>query len=342
VRQNIYQRLSKAYEYPDSKYLSKILEICLTEQKASLLLSLPGTAEDMAEKLHMRVSSVQPILRELFNKGFIFYDLTKGKRKYALVNNLPTAITINKWCDQFGKEFFDLCDRMADEEDSLEFEEEGYESRVIPVERTIEPEAEILPYEKVSEILKQADPIAVMRCMCRTISRRCNNPVETCLTCNEAAKYVLEREVAREISREEALSMLNMCEDAGLVHQVTNASRGNNSHGMPWICNCCTCCCVYLRAQITLGRKYAAVKSRYRAVVAPEFCNECDLCGDRCHFGALKMVNSKPVIDEEKCFGCGLCASKCPTNAIRLVQVRGPEYIPDRESEPLFSSKRRF
>ena len=124
-----------------------------------------------------------------------------------------------------------------------------------------------------------------------------------------------------------------MCEESGLVHRT-----GNASHGVPAICNCCTCCCDYLRAQIVLGRKHATVKSRYRAVVDPALCNECGLCIDRCNFGAMKMVNSKPVVDEEKCFGCGLCASQCPVNAISLIQVRGPEHIPAREAEHLFSS----
>ena len=331
--ESIYRRLSKAYGFPESKYLPKILEMCLTDQEALVLLSLPGTVEEVAEKLHVEVPSVQSILRGLFNKGFIFYDLMEGKRKYALISPLMDAIMVSKWSDQFGKEFFDLWNRMSDEEISHDFDEEGQEARVIPIQKTIESETEILPYEKASEILREAETIAVMRCLCRTRSRRCNNPLETCIVLNETAKYVLERGVARELIREEALSILNMCEELGLVHEVAHAS-----HGVPWICNCCTCCCVYLRAQIILGRKYAAIKSRYRAVVDLELCEGHNLCVKRCNFGAIKMVNSKPVVDEQKCFGCGLCASKCPTNAIRLIQVRGPEHIPVRKAEPMFSS----
>jgi ferredoxin len=331
--EDIYHRLSEAYEFPKSRYLPRILEKCLTEREASLLLSLPGTAEDIAGKLRMDASSVQSILGELFQKGFIFYDLVEGKQRYALITNLRDAMAINNRVDQFGEEFFVLWARMYDEEVSRDFDVEGSEARVIPVHEAIEPGTEILPYEKVSGLLEKAETIAVMRCPCRVTNRRCDNPVETCITLNGAAEYVLERGVGRGLTKEEALSLFNQCEDAGLIHQV-----GNGSLGVSWICNCCTCCCVYLRAQIISGKKYATVKTRYRAVVDPAICNECGLCIARCNFGAMKMVNSKPVVDEEKCFGCGLCASQCPVNAISLIQVRGPEHIPTREAETLFSS----
>ena len=331
--ESVYRRLSKAYGFPKSKYLPKIFGMCLTEQEASFLLSLPGTTEEIAGKLRIEVSNVQPILGELLNKGFIYYDFMEGKRKYTLIDPVMSAIMVGKWSDQFGKEFFDLCDRMFEEEISHDFDVEGCEARVAPVHKAIESGIEILPYEKLSDILREAETIAVMRCPCRVRGRRCNNPLEVCISLNESAERLLERRVARELTKEEALSIFNICEDLGLVHQVDNAS-----HGVSWICNCCTCCCIYLRAQIFLGRKHATVKSRYSSVVDPELCDGCGLCVDRCNFGAIKMVNSKLVIDEEKCFGCGLCVSKCPTNAIRLIQVRGPEHIPVREAEPLFTS----
>jgi ferredoxin len=336
MMENIYHRLSEAYKFAESRYLSKILERCLTEQEALILLALPGTAEDVAGKLRVDVSSVQSTLVELFNKGFAFCDPVEGKRRYRLMGSwaeLRDALVTGKHVDQFGNETLDLLAAMYDEEVSPAFDVEGSEFRVIPVHETIEPGTEILSYEKISGILEKAETIAVMNCPCRTVSRRCNNPRETCITLNRAAKYMLERGAAREITRDEALSILNMCEESGLVHMT-----GNASHGVPAICNCCTCCCDYLRAQIVLGKKYASVKSRYRAVVDPMLCNECGLCIDRCNFGAMKMVNSKLGVEEEKCFWCGLCAYQCPVNAINLIQVRGPEHIPTREAEPWFSS----
>jgi len=336
MMEDIYHWLSEAYGFPESKYLSKIFQKCLTEQEALILIALPGTREEVAGKLRVDVPSVQSILAELFNKGFAFYDLVEGKRRYALMRNwveMRDALVVGKEVDRFGKETLDLLAAMYDEEVSPAYDVGGSEFRVIPVLETIEPGTEVLSYEQIAGILEKAETIAVMRCACRTVSRRCNNPMETCITFDRAAKYMLERGAAREITGEEALSILNMCEEAGLVHMTSNAS-----HGVSAICNCCTCCCDYLRAQIILGRKHAAVKSRYRAVVDPVLCNECGLCIHRCNFGAMKMLNSKPIVDEEKCFGCGLCASQCPVNAINLVQIRGPEHIPTREIEPLFSS----
>ena len=52
---NLYRQLSKAYGLPESKYLPKILEKCLTKQEALVLLTLAGTPEVVAEALGMKV-----------------------------------------------------------------------------------------------------------------------------------------------------------------------------------------------------------------------------------------------------------------------------------------------
>ena len=327
---DIYSHLSEAYKFSDSKYFPKILEMSLSEEEATVLLSLPGAAEEVAKKVDMEKSTVQSILENQSKKGFIVYDIKEGEKIYDLdTSDYFTSSVMEMSGRSFEKEVLDLWAKMSDEEFSPELDEEGHGARIIPIERTIKPGKEILPYEKVSQILKESKTIAVIPCQCRIKLRKCDNPIEVCIARNDLAKLVLEKGVGRQIDIEEAISILNECEEFGLVHEVADSSKG-----FCWLCNCCTCCCYFLRAQTKLGRKHAVVKSRYLSVIDSENCDGCELCIDRCHFDALQMKDSSAVVDEGKCFGCGLCASTCPTDAIELVPVRAPDHIPERVFKP--------
>jgi formate hydrogenlyase subunit 6/NADH:ubiquinone oxidoreductase subunit I len=140
---------------------------------------------------------------------------------------------------------------------------------------------------------------------------------------NDVAEILVKRGVARKITIEEALSIIERCEDLGLVHHADNAS-----HGFSFICNCCSCCCFFLRGLIHYGKGNTA-KSRYRAVVEKDLCNGCGLCEGRCVFGAMRIENGVAYSNPEKCYGCGLCATKCPTKAISLKLVRDRTHIPE-------------
>ena len=323
--EEIYHQLSKAYGSPESKYLPKIFEMCLTKEEASVLLSLPGTPEDVAAKLSADVPKVATILKELFNKGFVLYKRVDDKLRYGLNNDLWTSILPDKRdFAKFGEEFLDLWQRYHDEEVMPSYDADYV--RVIPVEKTIQMKwGEILPYEKISEILQNAKTIAVTECACRTMNRQCDNPTDVCLLFNEFAEIIIERGIARKISKEEASSILALTEDLGLVHQLNNSEP----EGYQFLCNCCSCCCSLLRGMIVLGKKDITAKSRYVSSVNSELCDGCGICVTRCQFGAMNIIDSKAAVDKENCFGCGLCASKCPTNAIQLIQVRGPEHISD-------------
>jgi len=305
--------------------LPKIFEMCLTKEEVQILLSLPGTPEEVAGKLNVEISKITAILKELFNKGFVFYKHVDNKFRYGLNNDLWTSILPDKRdFEKFGEAFLDLWQHYHDEEVMPSYET-GY-VRVIPIEKTIPMKwGEILPYEKISEILENAETIAVTECACRTMSRQCDNPTDVCLLFNEFADIIIERGVARRISKEEAFSILARTEDLGLIHQLNNSEP----EGYQFLCNCCSCCCALLRGMIVLGKKGITAKSRYVSSVDSELCDGCGICATRCQFGAISLVDSKAVVDKEKCFGCGLCASKCPTHAIKLIQVRDPEHIID-------------
>jgi heterodisulfide reductase subunit A-like polyferredoxin len=84
------------------------------------------------------------------------------------------------------------------------------------------------------------------------------------------------------------------------------------------LCNCCSCCCVFLKAIAVYQQVNVVSKSRYFARIDPQACIACGACLERCHFAAIAQMDDGMVIDSQKCYGCGLCSSTCPSDAITL------------------------
>jgi electron transport complex protein RnfB len=162
----------------------------------------------------------------------------------------------------------------------------------------------------------------VQECPCRKRDRNCDNPLETCLSFNELADYVLYRKAGREIDASEALAILQNSAELGLVHQTVNTDQ------VDVICNCCDCCCGILTPLLTYGMDKVTAKSRFHATVDAGLSSDCLWCVERCVFGALGEADGLLRALPEKCFGCGMCEPACPTEAIALVEVREPRHIP--------------
>ena len=71
--------------------------------------------------------------------------------------------------------------------------------------------------------------------------------------------------------------------------------------------------------------KTRRVSTSVKAVVDYKKCNGCGLCAQKCHFGAIKMKNGKPVINPFLCEGCGVCEVVCPQKAIHMRPVKNGE-----------------
>jgi hypothetical protein len=118
-----------------------------------------------------------------------------------------------------GEHFFDLWRDLYNEEFVHgQPQESDWGFRVIPVETAIEPASFVLPHEQVSGIIRSARRIAVQSCPCRKRERRCDNPIEMCISLNELADYIMYRGLGRDFTADEALALLHGAEEWGLIH----------------------------------------------------------------------------------------------------------------------------
>jgi electron transport complex protein RnfB len=203
--------------------------------------------------------------------------------------------------------------------------------RVVPVNAVVPDPREVLPIDIVSEMIARESLIVVSDCYCRatknTLGEGCGHPLETCFYFNELALVKLEAGYARRVDYEEALSILRACEEAGLVHNVSNCEGRIQT-----LCNCCACSCGVMKA-VVRGQTNAGAPSRFRSLPVEGRCTLCGECVEVCPVGAISVASGALQVDAERCIGCGHCASRCPEQAVRMVlRERPPKIYPDNDA----------
>lgn len=329
MKKDLFFQLADKFEAGFFKTFPKILKFLVDEEDIRILLATPGNPKEVAKKLNRGENEIAEKLKELHMRGFtILEEITSDGPKYSLmdVGKFMDSILFDTRYDKYGDDFFDLWKTFYNQEFlPAQKENASFNFRILPLEQTIRS-TRILPYESASQIVKSAKKIAVQLCPCRRRERRCNAPLETCISLNKLADYVLKRKLGRQITREEALKLLKDCEkNWGLIHQTVNTDHPDV------ICNCCPCCCALLRAVIYHRKRAGTSKSRFRPKVDPSKCRQCLKCTRVCYFSAMINKDGRRVYIEDNCYGCGLCASNCPNGAIELIEVLPRDHIPAGE-----------
>jgi len=208
--------------------------------------------------------------------------------------------------------------------------------RTIPIEQSITPEHEIATYDQLREIIDNiGGPISIANCICKQAKDILGKPCkqtsmrEVCFQFRTAAKTYMEKGLSREITREEALKILDKAESDGLVIQPGNSLRPN------CICCCCGCCCELLSNFKKLPAPAEFFATNFHAEVNPEVCSGCGTCVNRCQMDALSIVENISTVNLKRCIGCGLCVPTCPMDAITLVK-NDDERVPPKDTITMY------
>lgn len=199
--------------------------------------------------------------------------------------------------------------------EELDAEISDLKGTVVPVDIRIEARQKVVSLEEMKKILVTARRIALGECDCRAKMGRCDGPLDVCLFLDEGADEMVSKGEGRQISIEDAMTVLGKTSEAGLVH-VALVEEGTDP--VKYVCSCCACCCQVVAAMQRFGYDEALVFSEMVTTHSSDLCDDCGACVDRCHFRALEMVDGKMSFDQGRCFGCGVCVSSCPSGALRL------------------------
>ena len=324
----------------------RILKHIFTPREAEIATCLtykPEPVETIMRRMQNRIESSEELVQHLERmqrKGGIE---TKPKNGQRLYSNTPLVVGMFELqIDRLTPEFIrDFDEYTADKKFGIAFLSTALpQMRTIPVAKSIEPRHRVSTFDEVTALLHQADdPFVILECICRKKKsmegQTCaaTGRKETCLAIGGIAQTLLLSGSGREISREEALSIIELNQEEGLVLQPSNTAKAD------FICSCCGCCCGMLGVHRSLPKPLEFWASNFHAQVETDTCIGCGVCAERCQVDAVHVYEDKEraVVDLLRCLGCGVCIPHCPTGSITL-HKKAAEVIPPQTREDLYDA----
>ncbi|MGB2885736.1 MAG: 4Fe-4S binding protein, partial [Dehalococcoidia bacterium] len=280
-----------------------LLKKIFSPDEASLAIKLSGSLEPVdvvAERLGLSVEETRARLMDMVKRGLLWFDKQGGKPRFRLA---PFIVGIyESQLESMDHEFAHLFEEyMSDGGGAGIMRPQPAMHRVIPAQGAVKSEW-ILPYDDVRSILLAAKAFSVRDCICRVqqdrLGRKCDFPLKNCLMFSPVER----KPRPGDISKEEALAILDETEEIGLVHTVSNVVQQ-----LGYVCNCCGCCCAILRGITDWGVEKSVAYANYHSVIYADECTGCGACMERCQVKAISQNDDVVVVDQKACIGCGLC-----------------------------------
>jgi len=305
----------------------KILKKLFTPEQAELAMKLTYAPEELSvisKRINMDESELSEKLEEMAKKGLIF-RVRKNDTRYYHAEQFIIGI-YEFQAKNKDREFYRLFEEYIPYLGMSLANVKTKQMRYIPMASAVTSETQIATYNRVRDLLSKEDLIAVQQCICKQTQTLqdnvCQKPQEVCFAFGDFARFIIDNEMGRHVSKEEADKILEQAENEGLVLGIPNAQK------LSFLCCCCTCCCPNLRFSKLAERPADIVLSYHESQIDSDLCTGCGLCMEKCQMDAIKMADDIAEIIDGRCIGCGLCVSSCPEDAITLKQK------PEMEAPP--------
>jgi len=303
----------------------RVLRHLFTPEEAQIASKLNYLPE-LPKKIYRRIKEIgltpeqlEERLDKMYDKGSISRASIESKKFYF---NAPFIVGMYE--NQLGhltKEFLINSKQYLKEK----FFEKGYNTtgipqlRVIPIDESITAEQSIATYDGLRNVIENSEGvIGIMECICRQGKDLLGDPCkksdlrEVCFTFRGAAELQHEKGLARLITKDEALSILEKVKEEGFVLQPDNSKRPS------YMCCCCGCCCEVLTNQKRFDAPAKLFATNFYAEVNPELCIGCGVCEEQCNMNAVEIEDDTSIINKDRCIGCGACVFTCTQEAISL------------------------
>lgn len=339
MSQDVYERLAAyldrlpgGYQRTANGVELRILQHLFNPQQAELAQHLTLIAEEahvIARRAGLPVEQTHQMLDQMAAQGLVYDIVSRSGRP---TRYMASQFVIGIWEYQVQRlhpELIEDVDQFFKQAFDFDTWRETPQLRTIPVAESLPSPAQVLDYERAEELVDRQKRFLVAECICRKERRmvsddHCDKPLETCLIMGGGADYYQRHGFGKVIGKDEALEILQIANQAGLVLQP------GNSQDAAFICACCGDCCGVLRNIRRHPQPGKIVSSAYRAVCDAQICSGCGECLERCQMEAIVLDDGYAVVLDTHCIGCGLCVTSCSTGAMQL--QRKPEkeqpYVP--------------
>ncbi len=336
-------RMPVAFPATQSGVDIRVLKHLFTPEEVRVALCLSAIPEPL-KTIHRRIrhkmrrEQLSEILDRMAEKGTVNKVLRKGVAQYG---KLPLVLgmyeyQVNRLTPVFARDVQIYLEEGFGPQALLT--ERTPQMRTVPIHKAIDVERAVASYNDIRKYVEASPgPFAALNCICRQGKDLTGAPCrqtkqrQNCLMLGEMAAKTIAKGVARAVSKEEMLGLLEEADREGLVLEPQNTQEP------AFVCCCCGCCCGVLTSAKRMPRPADFFQTDFVARVDGSLCQACGTCETRCQMEAILVGDGEPrKVVEERCIGCGLCVTTCPSGAVQLHR-RDARQPPPKSEQALYT-----